>query len=169
MASKKHSSSGKAKKASRSNSKSKHKNKPKTTLPTIAVTPENKCNLCVGSICCTYITHQIDTPRSMEEFDYLLWQVSHDNVALFKDEDGWFLSVTGQCAHLGPNGMCAIYDNRPQICRDHSNECCEYDGAAEEDFELYFNSYAALDTYSRKKFKNWDKRFNKWKKKDKQP
>jgi len=133
-------------------------------LANIPVTAENKCNLCVQSICCTYITHQIDTPRSMEDFDYLIWQVSHENVALFKDEDGWFLSVAGRCAHIMPNGMCGIYDHRPQICREHSNECCEFDGAAEEDFQLYFNSFAALDTYCRNKFRHWDNRFKKWRK-----
>lgn len=134
------------------------------SLPVVAITAENKCDHCVQSICCTYITHQLDTPRSMEDFDYLIWQVSHDNVALFKDEDGWFLSVAGRCAHLRSNGMCGIYENRPQICRDHSNECCEFDGPAEDDFELYFSSFEALDKYCRKKFKKWDKRFIKWKK-----
>jgi Fe-S-cluster containining protein len=136
-------------------------------LPVLEITPENKCDHCVQSICCTYITHQIDTPRSMGDFDYLIWQVSHENIALFKDEDGWFLSVSARCAHLRPNGMCGIYDNRPQICREHSNDCCEYDGPAEEDFELYFNNFDALNTYCRKKFKKWDKRFKKLAKKKK--
>jgi Fe-S-cluster containining protein len=139
---------------------------PPAELANIPVTAENKCSLCVQSICCTYITHQISTPRSMEDFDYLIWQVSHDNVALFKDEDGWFLSVAGRCSHLLPGGNCGIYDNRPQICREHSNDCCEYDGAAEEDFQLYFNSFETLEVFCRKKFKNWDKRFKKWRNKD---
>lgn len=136
-------------------------------LPIAEITPENKCDHCVQSICCTYITHQIDTPRSMEDFDYLIWQVSHDNVALFKDEDGWFLSVSGRCSHLLPNGMCGIYESRPQICRSHSNDCCEFDGPAEDDFELYFNNFESLNKYCKKKFKKWDKRFKKWGKKKK--
>ena len=139
----------------------------KTKLPEIEITLDTKCDHCVQSICCTYITHQIDTPRSMEDFDYLLWQVSHENVALFKDEDGWFISMTARCAHLMPNGMCGIYDKRPQICREHSNECCEFDGPAEEDFDLYFNTYESLDKHCRKKFKNWEKRFKKSQKKKK--
>jgi len=135
------------------------------TLSVVNITPQTKCNHCVQSICCTYITHQIDTPRSMEDFDYLLWQVSHENVALFKDDDGWFLSVSGRCAHLHANGMCGIYENRPQICREHSNDCCEFDGPAEEDFELYFSNYDALNNFCRNKFKQWDQRFKKWNKK----
>ena len=43
----------------------------------VKVTQENKCDLCTGSICCTYITHELDAPKSMKDFDYLLWQVSH--------------------------------------------------------------------------------------------
>jgi Fe-S-cluster containining protein len=165
MARKKSAINDKGKKARVSTGKKLPKNKKtRNTMAAIPVTSETKCDLCVQSLCCTYITHQIDKPRSMEDFDYLIWQVSHDNVALFKDEDGWFLSVAGRCAHLMPNGMCGIYDIRPQICREHSNECCEYDGAAEDDFDLYFNTFEMLDRYCRKKFKNWDKRFKKWRK-----
>lgn len=156
---------------SKTKSKRQSGNKSKKTqqkkLALVEITPENKCDHCVQSICCTYITHQIDTPRSMEDFDYLIWQVSHDNVALFKDEDGWYLSVSARCAHLLPNGMCGIYEKRPQICRTHSNDCCEFDGPAEDDFEQYFNSYESLNKYCRKKFKKWDKRFKKWNKKKK--
>ncbi|HEY5601677.1 MAG TPA: YkgJ family cysteine cluster protein [Gammaproteobacteria bacterium] len=129
------------------------------------VTPENKCTLCRHSICCTYITHQVETPRSMKDFDYLLWLVSHRNVSLFQDEDGWFLSAANPCLHLQPDGGCGIYEKRPQICREHSNDCCEFDGPAEEDYKKYFDSYASLDQYCRKKFKKWDTRFKKSEKK----
>ena len=37
-----------------------------------------------------------------------------------------------------------------------------YDAPAEEGFALYFDGYAALDAYCRKRFKQWDKRFKKW-------
>ena len=40
--------------------------KPKTT-------PETKCSFCHNSKCCTYITQQIDTPRTKRDFDVLLW------------------------------------------------------------------------------------------------
>lgn len=129
----------------------------------VKVTSENKCDLCTGSICCTYITHELDAPKAMKDFDYLMWQVSHENVAVFKDEDGWFLSITQPCVHLLPDGgRCGIYETRPEICREHSNDCCEFDGPAEEDFDLYFDSYESLDKFCRKRFKKWDKRFEKW-------
>ena len=128
----------------------------------LKITLANKCNYCAPSICCTYITHQIDTPRTMKDFDLLLWQISHKQLQLFKDEDGWFLVVNTPCVHLLENGQCNIYTKRPRICREHSNECCEFDGPAEEEFELFFDSYQKLDDYCRGRFKKWDKRFEKW-------
>ena len=141
---------------------SKEQNDGSTSDKNLKITLENKCSFCTQSICCTYITHQIDTPRSMKDFDLLLWQISHKNLQFFKDEDGWFLVVNTPCNHLLPNGHCGIYDKRPRICREHSNECCEFDGPAEDDFELFFDSYQSLDDYCRKRFKKWDKRFKKW-------
>ncbi len=129
----------------------------------VKITPENKCDFCTGSWCCTYITHQIDTPRAMSDFDTLLWQVSHENVELYKDDDGWFLMVITPCTHLEKDGRCGIYEQRPQICRDHTNDGCEFDGlCGEDDFDLYFKTHESLDKYCRKRFKKWDIRFKKW-------
>lgn len=127
--------------------------------PPVAVTPENKCSFCRGSLCCSYITQRIDTPRSKDEFDHLLWQLAHREVQAYKDEDGWFLVVNNRCRHLLAEGGCGIYDSRPQICRDHSNDYCEYDAPAEDGFELFFADYDSLLQYCRKRFRNWDKRF----------
>ncbi len=127
----------------------------------IKISAEEKCSLCHGAKCCTYFTQQIDTPRSMDEFDVLLWQLAHRDVQAYKDEDGWFLLIDNPCTHLLEDGRCGIYDTRPQICRDHSNDYCEYDGPAEEGFDLFFDSYDSLLKYCRKRFKRWDKRFKK--------
>jgi hypothetical protein len=122
------------------------------------ITPENKCSFCKGSTCCTYVTHQIDTPRSMEDFDMLLWQISHVNTQAYKDEDGWFLLVNNTCTHLQPDGRCGIYETRPQVCRDHSNKDCEFEGpCGADDFEIFFPDYKSLLAHCRKKFKGWDK------------
>lgn len=124
------------------------------------LTPENKCSFCRGSTCCTYFTQQIDTPRSMQDFDLLLWQISHFHTQIYQDSDGWFLLVNNRCMHLQTDGRCGIYETRPQVCRDHSNADCEFDGAAgAEDFHRYFPDYHALLDYCRQRFKNWDQRF----------
>ena len=121
----------------------------------IEITPENKCSFCTGSICCTYVTHHINTPRSKLDFQHLLWQISHDHVKIYKDEDGWTLLIDGKCQHLRINGDCGIYHTRPAICREHSNDYCEYDAPSEDGFDLYFHNYEDLLAYCKKRFKRW--------------
>ncbi len=133
--------------------------KPKTAAPEVVVTPENKCSLCPGSKCCTYVTQAIETPRSIYDFEHLLWQVSHRDVQIYKDEDGWFLLFNSPCTHLLPDGRCGIYDRRPTICRNHTNDFCEYDAPAEQGFELFFDGYESLLKYCRARFKSWERRF----------
>ncbi|NOY63415.1 MAG: YkgJ family cysteine cluster protein [Gammaproteobacteria bacterium] len=124
----------------------------------IDVTAETKCSYCPDSRCCTYVTQQLDKPRSKDDFRLLLWQVSHQNVEVYKDSDGWFLLFNGSCEHLEADGKCAIYETRPPICRDHTNDHCELDSPAEEGFDLYFTNYEQLLKYCRKRFKKWDKK-----------
>ncbi len=126
-------------------------------VPAHKITPENKCGFCTNSKCCTYLTQQIPTPRSKQDFDHMLWQISHQNVQVYKDEDGWFLLVNNKCLQLQPDGRCGIYETRPQVCREYSNDYCEFDSSAEEGFELFFDGYAALLKYCRKRFKGWDR------------
>ena len=126
------------------------------TKSEIEITPENKCAFCTGSICCTYVTQHIDTPRSKVDFQHLLWQVSHDHVTAYKDEDGWTLLIEAKCQHLQVDGACGIYATRPQICRDHSNEYCEFDAPSEDGFDLYFQNYEELLAYCKKRFKRWE-------------
>ena len=121
------------------------------------ITAENKCSFCKNSICCTYVTQTIDTPRSKVDFEHLLWQVSHHNVSVYKDKDGWCLLFSTKCSHLLPDGACGIYENRPQICRDHSNDYCEFDAPAEDGFELYFPDYKSLLAYCKKRYKRWNR------------
>ncbi len=115
----------------------------------------SKCDLCTNSKCCTYVTQQIDTPRSKYDFEILLWQVSHNGVGTYKDDDGWFVIFEARCQHLLGDGRCNIYEIRPTICRSHSNDYCEYDAPAEDGFDLYFPDYDSLLQYCKKKFKRW--------------
>jgi len=124
----------------------------------VKITPENKCGLCRGSTCCTYVTQHIPTPRAMEDFDMLLWQVSHQGVSVYKDDEGWFLQFEARCDHLQTDGRCGIYSQRPAICRDHSNDFCEFDAPAEDGFDLHFRSFEELLGYCRQRFRGWDRR-----------
>jgi Fe-S-cluster containining protein len=121
----------------------------------LKITAEEKCGYCTNSKCCTYITQAIDTPKSKHDFEHLLWQVSHENVSVYKDDDGWCLLVDTRCTHLQPDGRCGIYEHRPKICRDHSSDYCEFDAPAEDGFDLYFPDYPSLLAYCKKRFKKW--------------
>ena len=128
-------------------------------LKKIEITSENKCSFCEGTKCCIYVTQEMETPRSISDFDHMLWQLAHQDMQVYKDEDGWFLIAMNKCQFLQKNGGCGIYETRPQICRDYSNDFCEYDEPAEKHFEYYFKTYQELDDYCRKRFKKWDQRF----------
>ena len=118
---------------------------------------DNKCDRCTNSICCTYTTEALGVaPRSKADFHHLLWQISHAGVELYKDESGWYLMFQGKCEHLATDGRCGIYETRPAICREYTNDWCELDQPAEEGFELYFHNYQELLTYCKKRFKRWD-------------
>ena len=123
----------------------------------VKITTENKCGFCTNSKCCTYITEELVTPRSMKDFDHMLWQLSHRDVQAYKDEDGWYLLINNACTHLEEGGRCGIYADRPLICREYTNDYCEFDDPAEDGFELFFADYAALLKYVRKRFKGWEK------------
>lgn len=121
----------------------------------MATETKNKCGKCTNSICCTYTTEALGAMRSKSDFQHLLWQVSHQGVETYRDEDGWFLLFRGKCEHLLPQGGCGIYEDRPQICRDYSNDWCEYDEPAEEHFLHHFTNYQELVSYCKKRFKTW--------------
>ncbi len=123
-------------------------------LPPSAYT-QSKCQRCTNSKCCTYFTQAIDAPRSKQDFDHLLWQISHRGVQVYKDKSGWYLLINTSCAHLQPDGSCGVYETRPQICRDYTNDFYEFDAPAEEGFDLFFPDYAALLAYCKKRFKRW--------------
>jgi len=121
----------------------------------VKITTDNKCGFCTNSKCCTYITEALATPRSMHDFDHLLWQLSHRDIQAYKDEDGWYLLVNNSCTHLLEDGRCGIYEDRPLICREYTNDYCEFDEPAENGFELFFEDYAALLKYVKRRFRTW--------------
>jgi uncharacterized protein len=80
--------------------------------------------------CCRYVALVIDTPRTKNDFENIRWFVSHEKVAVSKDqENDWLLEFETPCKHL-KNNLCEIYENRPEICRCYDPDDCErkYDG-----------------------------------------
>ncbi len=120
---------------------------------------DKKCSKCKKSICCNSINQKIPAPKTKEDFDHLIWQISHENINVFKDADGWFLHIETHCMHLQPGGICGIYDSRPWVCREYDNTFCEYDETIAEASEYFFTNPKQLEKLARKRFKKWDRRF----------
>lgn len=118
----------------------------------------SKCLTC-RSACCRYITVKIPGPRSILDYDNLHWQLSHRDVQVFRDSDGWHLLINNKCINLKSDGKCGIYTKRPFACRDHSSDACEYDAPIAQWSAQFFENAEALDAFCRKKYKKWDKRF----------
>lgn len=109
------------------------------------ITPdESICDFCVGK-CCRYFTVPLKTPRTRADFDELRWYLAHQRTLIFvetetsngKSRKRWNLVVWTRCEYLKPDNGCAIYDDRPGVCRDYKADSCEYDSpwVFEESFE----------------------------------
>lgn len=121
-------------------------------------TPELNCNTCQGQ-CCKYFALQIDTPESPEDFDHLRWYIAHKQVAIFIEENDWYLQVNTPCAYLTKTFSCGMYETRPQICRDYGwdpkgeVDCHENDKPCDHDH--FFSNLEELERYLKKHKIKW--------------
>ena len=83
-------------------------------------------------MCCEYVTIEIDKPETQEDYEEIMWYLMHDNVIVYKDEDGdWNVEFQTRCKALGEDGLCKIYKERPKVCRDHKQDECDKYGKGE--------------------------------------
>ncbi len=81
------------------------------------------------SRCCRYITVCILPPTNRDDHEFILWQVGHEGVEICVNKDGdWFVRMATPCSYLTEESLCAIYDERPTICREYGEAipCDEY-------------------------------------------
>jgi Fe-S-cluster containining protein len=85
------------------------------------------CTRC-PALCCSYVSTEIDAPTTRRDFDILRWYLMHPGVRVYCEggTDSWFLQFMTRCRNLGDNGLCRIYEERPQICRDLKATECEF-------------------------------------------
>lgn len=99
--------------------------KAKRRLPVIA--PERSqvgCLTC--GLCCTYIAVGIDGPANAKSASEILWHLYHEGISIYRDGDNeWMVQFESRCRHLQDDNKCGIYEQRPHICRDYSEESCE--------------------------------------------
>ena len=76
--------------------------------------------------CCTYVSVGINGPTSVDNVTDMLWYLYHQDVSLYRDGDGeWSVVFETRCRHLRHDLLCAIYEDRPPICRNFDNTTCE--------------------------------------------
>ena len=97
----------------------------KIALPVIRETPEIlECTECAK--CCTYVGVGIDEPTKASDASDILWYLYHPNVYIYVDgNDEWSVHFESRCRNLRDDLLCAIYEDRPSLCRDFDNKTCE--------------------------------------------
>ena len=93
-------------------------------LPILSKTGEHPCHNCAK--CCTYVALEHETPRTMKDYDHIIWYLYHQGVSVFVDwENSWYVKFEARCDNLNAQGMCDVYDHRPAICKDFDWRECE--------------------------------------------
>ena len=106
------------------------------------------CAKCTG-LCCRYITQEIKRPRNKSDLDDLRWQMIHQGINVLIMSRRWYLQIEAVCQHLLPDNLCAIYEDRPQACRDYMPDPCDFtvaDGVEVEDY-ITFRTYEEAEAY----------------------
>jgi uncharacterized protein len=100
---------------------------PKVNLPVIQDAPAKghvSCLQCAR--CCTYVAVGINAPTTPKLATEILWQLYHQGVSVSRDEAGeWYVQFEARCKNLGEGNLCAVYENRPHICRAYDDQSCE--------------------------------------------
>jgi Fe-S-cluster containining protein len=95
------------------------------------------------ALCCSYIAVEIDGPVSVKAATQILWHLYHEHVSVYRDsDDEWVVQFETRCRHLQSDNKCAIYETRPHICREYSEESCEVN--AEDEGTTFYTPEAFL-------------------------
>jgi Fe-S-cluster containining protein len=133
-------------------------------LPVLEKEASHPCFQCAR--CCTYIAIEIDAPTTPREYDYIEWYLYHAAVSVFVDwDDKWFVKFDARCQNLTPQGLCGIYERRPDICRDFDWRECEVHVKDDPADKLLFESAAQFLDWLRTKRPKAHDRFQAWKRK----
>jgi len=89
---------------------------------------KKECTRC--GKCCREVYLSVDKAYTEDGLDHLEWARYHGlKIAYREDIEGrriWGIELDTPCIHLREDGdhktSCAIYETRPQICRNYSGE-----------------------------------------------
>ncbi len=57
------------------------------------------CRAC-ESKCCRYISLELDTPRSKNDFENVRWFLAHKDISIFVEKRKWYLQVNNKSEYL---------------------------------------------------------------------
>jgi Fe-S-cluster containining protein len=103
------------------------------------------CDYCTGK-CCRYFSLPIDTPTTWDDYDSIRWYLAHQKTMVYVEKGTWYLVVMSKCDNLLPQNRCAIYHDRPKICREYTTDECEYD--QDWSFEKVFETQEQIWEYA---------------------
>lgn len=113
----------------------------------------SKCDSCLPAKCCLYISMEIDSPETRNDFEYNLWMIAHEKVSFYIYRKTWHINFYSRCKFLWKSNQCKIYDKKFSVCRGHSTDSCEATG--DYDFPEHFKTYDELLNYIKKKYPRW--------------
>jgi Fe-S-cluster containining protein len=94
------------------------------------------CTAC--GLCCSYVAIEVDSPKSVKQATLLIWYVYHEGVSLYANDDDWMVQFETTCIHLQPDYRCGVYETRPHICREFSEQDCEVNTG--DDGHTFYNA-----------------------------
>lgn len=106
----------------------------------------DKCDGCPG-LCCNGLEESIIRPRTKQEYIDVRWQLHFENINIFIRNKRWYQLTLGACQYLGDDYFCAIYEDRPPVCRDHKPPECERYG---DIFDIIFRTPEDFDRWVKK-------------------
>lgn len=116
---------------------------PRKRLP-LAFAPRRAVPCLSCALCCTYVAIEISAPDTVHAATEVLWYLYHPGVSVYRDaDDGWMVQFETRCKHLGSDNKCAIYEQRPPICREHEATTCEVN--ADDEGRTFYSAAEFLD------------------------
>lgn len=118
--------------------------KPKRALPVVPAPTRSAVPCLTCGLCCTYLAVEISAPDSVRAATEILWHLYHEGVSIYRDsDDEWMVQFETRCKHLAADNKCAIYEQRPQICRDYAADTCEVN--ADDEGRTFYDARDFLD------------------------
>lgn len=111
--------------------------------------------------CCNYITLSIHEPEDDEDYDEIVWFLMHKGIKVYiaEEDDDWYVEIETPCKHQAEDGRCMIYEDRPNVCREHDPEECEHHGDGSP-YKILFREPDDFISYLRLRGKEYDPKKN---------